>query len=201
MNRPRHYPFSASERAASSMSARKPKSPQASNRGDRASARSSRRASPSPALAAAKGSVRGSTARRPASTRPTAWRASSASFRTPKARMRADAAEACGLGATALPVRHRRDVETNYSVVYESHFFLCLSSFVCATLSGLVRARSVWSRRQDRLRVLDICPAVERAAQARERLVVVPPANVIVLRHELPHVVREPALEPEQSFS
>ena len=114
--------------------------------------------------------------------------------------------EACGLGATALPVRHRRDVETNYSVVYESHFFLCLLcrsyKYVhsCA-LSGLARARGVWSRRQDRLRVLDICPAVERAAQARELLVVVPPARVIVLRHELPHVMGQLALEPEQSFS
>ena len=48
-----------------------------------------------------------------------------------------DAAEACGLGATPPPVRHRRDVETNYSVVYESHFFLCLIfSFVCALVCG-----------------------------------------------------------------
>ena len=83
----------------------------------------------------------------------------------------------------------------NYSVVMNLTSSYVFFSFVCALVCA------VWSRRQHRLRVLDICATIQRPAEARELLVVVPPADIIILRRELPHVVGELALEPEQSFS
>ena len=113
------------------------------------------------------------------------------------ARARRDAPSQYAIDATwKLTTLLFMNLTSSYVFFVRSYKYVHL----CA-LSGLPRARSVWSRRQDRLRVLDICSAVERAAQPRELLVVVPPARVVILRHELPHVVGELALEPEQSFS